>query len=91
MALDIRHEPANRRFVADVDGVSCVLDYTLDAGVMTITHTRVPAAVGGRGIAGELVRHALDAARAQGWKVVPACSYAATWMQRHAEYADVRA
>jgi predicted GNAT family acetyltransferase len=49
----------------------------------------VPAEVGGRGIASALVRAAMDAARAEGWKVVPACSYAAAWMQKHPEYRDL--
>ena len=43
---------------------------------MAIVHTEVPPAVAGRGIAGELVRSALEFARAQGWKVRPLCSYA---------------
>jgi predicted GNAT family acetyltransferase len=56
---------------------------------MTITHTGVPPEVGGRGIASALVQAALDVARAEGWKVVPACSYAAVWMQRHPDYLDL--
>ncbi|MDC8013021.1 GNAT family N-acetyltransferase [Tahibacter soli] len=85
----IRHEPDARRFVVVVDGHECELVYRLAGGVMKIVHTGVPSAVGGRGIAGELVRAAYDAARAQGWKVIPACSYAAVWVERHPEYADL--
>ena len=77
--------------ITRVDGALCALDYTLDHGVMTITHTLVPEAVGGRGLAGTLVRAALDAARLEGWKVVPACSYAKAWMVRHPEFDDLRA
>jgi predicted GNAT family acetyltransferase len=91
MALDIRHLAAAHRFEVTVDGYVCELDYSLRDGVMTITHTGVPAEVGGRGIAGELVRTALETARREGWKVVPACSYARVWMERHAEFADLRA
>ena len=91
MAHDIRHDSAAHRFETTVDGLLCELDYNLRDRVMTLTHTGVPAAVGGRGIASELVRAALDAARTEGWNVVPACSYAATWMERHPEYADLRA
>ncbi len=83
----IQHDRVARRFETCVEGMPCLLDYTLSAGlsagVMTITHTEVPAAVGGRGIAAALVQEALTTARAEGWKVVPACSYAAVWMQRH--------
>lgn len=91
MALDIRHLAAAHRFETNVDGFLCELDYNLHDGVMTITHTGVPEQVGGRGIAGELVRTAFETARQEGWRVVPACSYAQVWMTRHPEYADLQA
>lgn len=91
MVLDIKHDQAARRFETRVDGFECVLDYTEHAGVMTITHTGVPSAVGGRDIAAALVQAALDAARANGWRVVPACSYAAAWMRRHPAHDDLLA
>lgn len=91
MSIHIEHDKAGNRFSAEVDGHTCEVDYRLADGVMTITHTGVPSAVGGRGIAGELTRFALDAARANGWKVVPACTYAEGFMQKHSEYDDLRA
>lgn len=91
MTPDVRHDAGAHRFEILVDGSLCELDYALADGVMTITHTGVPEAVGGRGLAGALVRAAMDSAREQGWKVVPACSYASVWMQRHPEYDDLRA
>ena len=72
-----------------VEGFDCELDYRLDAGVMTILHTGVPPAVGGRGIAAQLTRAALAFARKEGLRVRPACSYAAAFMRRHAQYADL--
>lgn len=89
MALDIRHDAASQVFTAVVDGHRCVLEYRLDGRTMTITHTGVPDAVGGRGIAGELTRFALATARREGWTVVPACSYAREFFARHAEFADL--
>lgn len=90
MSFAVEHDRAAHRFETHVDGVSCVLDYTLVAGVMTITHTMVPEAVGGRGIASALMQAAVAAARAEHWTVEPLCSYAAVWMQRHPESHDVR-
>jgi predicted GNAT family acetyltransferase len=87
----IQHDRSGRRFETIVDGSHGELDYSLAAGVMTITHTGVPAAVAGRGIASALVEAALATARSEGWKVVPACSYAQAWMQRHPGYDDLRA
>lgn len=91
MSIEVIHEPSARRFVAIVDGEECVIDYRLSGNTMTITHTGVPASLGGRGIAGELTRHALGAARELGWKVIPACSYAAAYFEKHPEYRDLLA
>ncbi|MFZ2234918.1 MAG: GNAT family N-acetyltransferase, partial [Dokdonella sp.] len=51
----------------------------------------VPNALSGRGLAGDMTRAAFEAARAKGWKVVPACSYVAGWVEKHAEFQDLLA
>ena len=85
----IRHDAGAHRFELIVDGHRCELDYGLADGVMTITHTGVPSAVEGRGIASRLVGAAFATAEAAGWKVRPACSYASVWAQRHPEVAHL--
>jgi len=84
----IDHDSRAQRFTTEVDGERAVLDYTLSDGVMTITHTRVPPAIGGRGIAAELMSAALSAARVAGWTVIPACSYAAAYLRRRPDDAE---
>ena len=89
MTHNISHETKPPRFSTSVDGHLCVLDYHLNDMVMTITHTGVPTAVGGKGIAAALTQVALDTARQNNWRVVPTCSYAAVYIKRHPEYADL--
>ena len=86
----IRHDAAEHRFSVVVDGHVAEIDYHMSGNTMAITHTGVPAPVGGRGIAAQMTRFALETARTNGWKVVPACSYAAAFMQRHPEFDDLR-
>ena len=86
---DIAHDVAASRFFLLREGHRCVLDYALTNGTMTITHTGVPEALGGRGLAAALTRVALEHAKQQGWRVVPRCSYAAVYIQRHPEYAGL--
>jgi uncharacterized protein len=81
----ISHDQGAMQFTTEVDGHRAELDYTVANGVMTITHTRVPTAIGGRGIAAELMRAALKVAQERGWSINPACSYAAAYMRRHQE------
>lgn len=87
----IQHDPDVRRFATAVDGSKAYLDYDRRGDTMTITHTWVPQEIGGRGVASDLVRAAFDHARQQGWKVQPQCAYAATWLQRHQDYAALQA
>jgi len=87
-AIAVRHNPEASRFEAVVEGRLCVADYALIDGVLWMTHTGVPAAIAGRGIAGALVKEALAWADAQGLTVHPACSYVSAWMRRHPPGAD---
>jgi predicted GNAT family acetyltransferase len=89
MSRAIEHNTAQQRFENVEDGVKSVLDYELLQGVMVITHTGVPQAVGGRGIAADLARHALDTARQNSWKVRPVCSYVDVFIRRNPEYQDL--
>jgi len=91
MSYDIAHDEAARRFETIVDGAHCTLDYELAGGIMTITHTRVPDAVGHRGIAAALMEAALSHARATGLRVMPRCSYAVHYLGEHPEWRDVLA
>jgi len=86
----VDHDQASHQFSTEVDGHRAVLDYTLTGGVMNITHTGVPPAIGGRGVAAELMRAALSAARDQGWSVNPICSYAVAYMRKHPGAGDKR-
>ncbi len=90
MPTPVTHRPDQHRFEAIVDGHAGRLEYALTGSLMTICHTEVDPALGGRGVAGALVRAALDHARANGLKVEPHCTYAASYMQRHPESLSLR-
>ncbi|HJU08376.1 MAG TPA: GNAT family N-acetyltransferase [Rhodanobacteraceae bacterium] len=87
--MDVHHDTQAQEFSVEVGGHRAELQYRLRDGVMTIVHTGVPEEIGGRGVAAALTRVALETARANGWKVVPACAYAEAFMRRHREYADL--
>lgn len=89
--MRIDHQPDRDRFATTIDGHEAELDYRREGDVLVITHTGVPAAIGGRGIAGALVQAAVEYARSAALRVRPACSYAANWMERHPEAADLLA
>lgn len=59
--------------------------------VRVATHTIVPEAIGGRGIAGLLVERIIEDARRQDFKIVPQCSYVAKKFDENPEWEDLRA
>jgi uncharacterized protein len=91
MEPKIDHDPARKRFEATLDGCQGRIEYRLRPGVMTIVHTEVDPALEGRGVAGALVRAALEHARRQGLKIDAECSYTRSYMERHPETTDLRA
>ncbi len=84
--IEVRHNAVASRYEANVDGHLAVAEYRLDGDRMIFTHTFVPPELRGRGIAEKLVRPALEHARAEHRRVVPACSYVATFIERHPEF-----
>lgn len=84
--IHVRHNAVEHRFEAEVEGLLSVADYERRGADMVMTHTLVPAALRGRGIAEKLVRAALEHARSERLRVVPACSYVRVFIERHAEF-----
>jgi len=84
--MSVHHNETEHRFELPIDGQTAVAQYTIDGKVITLTHTEVPAAHRGQGVADELAEAALEYARASGLRVVPRCPFMARWLRRHPEY-----
>ncbi len=91
MSGEIRNNKAESRFEMDAGGDLAVAYYRREPGVITFTHTETPYRLQGQGIASRLVRGALEAARAEGLKVVPRCSFVSAYLGRHPEFNDLLA
>ena len=88
---DVYQNTDDNRFELDINGAVAAAYYELAPGVITFTHTEVPAELNGRGIGSKLIKGALDAVRAQGLKVVAKCPFVGAYIAKHAEYADLLA
>jgi hypothetical protein len=64
-----------------IGGQLAELTYRIRAGRMAITHTGVPESLQHRGLAGRLVRAAVEKAAAERLTVVPLCPFARNWLQ----------
>jgi predicted GNAT family acetyltransferase len=91
MSSPVRDNSALSRFELAAEGATALAYYRLADGVLIFTHTEVPPQFRRRGIASRLVQGALEAARARDLKVVPRCSFVASYLTRHPEFADILA
>lgn len=65
------------------DGELAELVYRTRADRLVLVHTEVPAALGGRGLGGQLVLAAIGKAAHEGMTLVPLCPFARGWLERH--------
>lgn len=87
--IQVIHKPEESHFEATVDGYPSKLDYILDGKNFVITHVGVHPELRGQGVAGKIVEVSLEYARENGLRVVPMCSYAASYIRRHPEYQEL--
>jgi predicted GNAT family acetyltransferase len=88
-SVAITHLPSLQRFEVSIAGKHAFLDYLLKRPMLTLVHTEVPAELREQGIAGKLVHAALEFARREGLRVKPDCPFAADYIRKHPEYADL--
>ncbi len=87
--LQVIHNVAENRFETWVDGSYSKLEYIQDGRNFVITHVGVHPELRGQGIAGRIVEVSLEYAREKSLRVIPMCSYAASFIRRHPEYAEL--
>ena len=84
MDVTVTNAPDERRYEARVDGeLAGFAAYLTKDDLVTFTHTEVFSAYEGKGIAGTLVREALDDVRAEGRAVRPVCPFVKRYIERH--------
>lgn len=87
--VTINHNEQAQRFETTVDGHTGYISYQERADTLVYDHTIVPPALGGQGVGSALVKYALDYARDQDKKVVPQCSFVASYIDKHPDYQNL--
>jgi uncharacterized protein len=86
MDYPIEHDAARHRFFTRIDDNECVADYEVHETperYIELYHTFVHPELRGRGIAEKLLLAATEFAKQNGFSVLPTCSYAVTFYQKH--------
>ena len=87
--LEIIHNPQENRFEVWIDGYLSKLDYIQDGKNFVITHVGVHPELRGQGLAGRITQAGLNYAKANSLRVIPMCSYAAAYIRRNPQYAEL--
>lgn len=83
---EIRNNTERGRYELEVDGKLAVIEYRDAGGQRYFTHTEVPRALEGRGIASKMAKFVLDEAQAQQLSIVPLCPFVRGYIEKHPEY-----
>jgi len=84
--VEVVNNKALGRFEIDLGGELALAEYMLEGEAIIFTHTEVPAAHEGKGIASQLAFAALEYAKAQELTVHANCAFFA---RRHPEYQSI--
>lgn len=89
MTTDVRRS-APDRFEISLDGTPVGFTQFVEvAGKRVFFHTEVEPGHEGQGLAGTLVRQALETTQAEGLRVVAVCPFVKKYVQTHPEWSDL--
>ena len=91
MDFKVIQDTEQNRFVSYVEGYEAVVEYTLKDNAINLYRTFTPPQLRGRGVAGKIVKCALEHAKENNLKVIPTCSYVKGYIERHENYKELLA
>ena len=80
-----------RIYAMDGDKLLAEITFPDRDGAADIDHTFVDDSLRGQGVAGQLMRAAVDQIRAEDRQARATCTYAKSWFEKHPEEADLLA
>lgn len=80
---------ADKFLIRLAPGKYAYLKYRSVGGAMHINAIFTPEEYRGLGLAAELTKAAIEYARKNRFKIVPNCSYAESYFEKHPEYRDI--
>ena len=80
------------RFELIIEGQVAFIDYILNTkGEIFLTHTEVPKALEGKGIASKMTKEVFEWIEENDLKLFPLCPYIIAFMRKHPEYKSMLA
>jgi uncharacterized protein len=87
MENKVRHDKENQQFIVTIEGKEVYLRYSiLDSDKISFNYTYTPPELRGRGFAAIVVKEGFIYAEENNLKVIPACPYIYTFLERYPEF-----
>ena len=87
MEHKVKHDKENQQFITTIEGREVYLRYSiLDNDKISFDFTYTPPELRGNGLAAIVVREGFKYAEENNLKVIPACPYIHTFLERYPEY-----
>ncbi len=83
MDTNVVDNVAGKRFDLTIDGQTAFLKYERTPDTLTLIHTEVPENLRGHHLGEALVKHALDAGRSEGLRIVALCPFVKAYLRKH--------
>jgi len=84
--MEIIDNTSKNRFETEVENKTAFIEYKIKDEKIYLTHTKVPKELEGQGIASSLVKEVFSLLEHKNLKMVPACSFIASYVKKHPEY-----
>lgn len=90
MDIKINAAAERNRYEIAVDGKPAgFTEYERRGDVVAFLHTEIDPEFSGKGLAGKLIRYALDDVRDQELSVLPLCPFVRAFITKHEDYVDL--
>lgn len=80
-----------KRFETTIDDHLSIIEYTVKPGILSLNHTEVAKALAGKGVASEMTENVLLQIEQRGLKVIPACDFIKSYIDKHPEWKSILA
>ena len=87
----VRDDPSRHRYELNTPEGPAIAAYEREGDRLVLTHTVVPPAQEGQGVATRLIAGVFADARSRGLTIVPQCPFVSTYLQRHPDERDLLA